>query len=90
MGLIKNHHRLLGQLLGHQVGYLWVQQVVVAVHNDVGMKNLKTHTTSTVEASHANGPIRSVSGTNWWSEDELHLEAETQTETTEPRNPKYV
>ena len=41
MGLVKHHHSLLGQLLGHQVCYLGVQEVVVAVHHDVGMEDLQ-------------------------------------------------
>jgi len=41
MSLIKHHHRLLGQLFGHQVSYFGVQQVVVAVHNNVGVQDLK-------------------------------------------------
>lgn len=41
MGLVEHHYRLLGQLFGHQVSYLGVQQVVVAVHHNVGMQDLK-------------------------------------------------
>lgn len=41
VGLIKHHHRLLGQFFGHQVSDLWVQQVVVTVHHDVGMQELR-------------------------------------------------
>lgn len=41
MSLIKHHHRFLRQLFGHQVGYLGVQQVVVAVHHNVGMQDLR-------------------------------------------------
>ena len=41
MSLIKHHNRFLGEFLGHQVGDLRVQQVVVAVHDDVGVKDLK-------------------------------------------------
>lgn len=37
MSLVEHHHRLLGQLFGHQVSYLGVQQVMVAVHHNVGM-----------------------------------------------------
>lgn len=40
MSLIKHHYRILGQLFGHQISYLGVQQVVVAVHHNVGMQDL--------------------------------------------------
>lgn len=42
MSLIKHHYRLLGQLFGHQISDLGVQQVVVAVHYYVSMQDLKT------------------------------------------------
>lgn len=41
MSLIKHDHRLLGELFGHQVSYLGVEQVVVAVHHDVGVQDLR-------------------------------------------------
>lgn len=41
MSLVKHHHRLLGQLFGHQVSDLGVQQVVVAVHHNVGVQDLR-------------------------------------------------
>lgn len=41
MSLIKHHYRFLSQLFGHQVSYLGVQQVVIAVYYDVGMKDLR-------------------------------------------------
>ena len=40
MSLIKHHYRLLGQLFGHQISYLGVQQVVIAVNHNVGMQDL--------------------------------------------------
>lgn len=40
MSLIKHHDRLLGQLFGHQISYLGVQQVVIAVNHNVGMQDL--------------------------------------------------
>lgn len=40
MSLIKHHYRFLSQLFGHQISYLGVQQVVVAVYHDVGMQDL--------------------------------------------------
>lgn len=40
VGLVKDHHSLAGQLLGHQVGNLGVQEVVVAVNHHVGMQDL--------------------------------------------------
>lgn len=41
MSLVKHHHRALGQLLGYQVGDLRVQQVMVAVHHDVSVQDLR-------------------------------------------------
>lgn len=41
MSLIKHHHRALGQLFGHQVSNLRVQQVMVAVHHDVSVQDLR-------------------------------------------------
>lgn len=41
MGLVKHYYRFLGELFGHQVSNLGVQQVVIAVHHDVGMQNLR-------------------------------------------------
>lgn len=41
MSLIEHHNRFLGQLFGHQVSYLGVQQVMVAVHHNVGMQDLR-------------------------------------------------
>ena len=40
VGLIKDDHGLAGQLLGHQVSNLGVQQVVVAVDHHVGVQDL--------------------------------------------------
>lgn len=42
VGLVKDDHSLAGQLLGHQVGNLGVQQVVVAVDHHVGVQDLGT------------------------------------------------
>jgi len=44
VSLIKHHHRVLGQLFGHQVSDLRVQQVVVAVHHDVSVQELRGDT----------------------------------------------
>lgn len=41
MSLVKHHHGFLGEFFRHQVSDLWVQQVVVAVHDDVGVQDLK-------------------------------------------------
>lgn len=41
MSLVEHHYRALGQLFGHQVSYLWVQQVMVAVHHDVSVQDLR-------------------------------------------------
>lgn len=41
MSLIEHHDRALGQLLGYQVSYLWVQQVMVAVHHNVSVQDLR-------------------------------------------------
>lgn len=41
MSLIKYHYRFLCQLFRHQISYLGVQQVVVAVHHNVGMQDLR-------------------------------------------------
>lgn len=43
MSFIKHHHWFLSQLFGHQIGYLGVQQVVVAVYHYVGMHDLRRH-----------------------------------------------
>lgn len=40
VGLIEDHHGLSGQLLGHQVCNLGVQEVVVAVNHHIGMQDL--------------------------------------------------
>lgn len=41
VSLIEHHHGALGQFFGNQVGNLWVQQVMVAVHHDVSMQDLR-------------------------------------------------
>lgn len=41
MGLIENNYRLLGQLLGDQVSYFGVEEVMVAVNYNVGMQDLQ-------------------------------------------------
>lgn len=41
MGLIENNHRLLGQLFRHQVSYLGIKKVMVAVNHNVGMQDLQ-------------------------------------------------
>ena len=40
VGLIEDHNCFAGQLLGHQVCNLGVQEVVVAVNHHVGMQDL--------------------------------------------------
>lgn len=44
MSLIEHHYRLLGELFGYQVSYLRVQQVMVAVHHNVSMQDLRRST----------------------------------------------
>lgn len=44
MSLIEHHYRLLGELFGYQVSYLRVQQVMVAVHHNVSMQDLRGST----------------------------------------------
>ena len=56
MSLIKHHDRFLGEFLGHQVGDLRVQQVVVAVHHDVSVEDLKGTKTETFKQLKANLP----------------------------------
>ena len=41
VSLVEHHYGFLRQLLGHQVSYLGVQQVVVAVHHNVGVQDLR-------------------------------------------------
>lgn len=40
VGLVEDHHGLAGQLLGHQVCNLGVQEVVVAVNHHIGVQDL--------------------------------------------------
>ena len=40
VGLVKHDDAVLGQLARHELGDLWVQQVVVAVDNDVAEGDL--------------------------------------------------
>lgn len=54
MSFIKHNHRFLGELFGHQVCYLWVQKVVVAVDHDVGVKNLRTESEIWTQLNHKN------------------------------------
>lgn len=64
VGLVKDDHGLAGQLLGHQVGNLGVQQVVVAVDHHVGVQDLGAEGAGSPRppaSAHPHGPVA------WWT-----------------------
>ena len=40
VGFIKYYHTRFWDLLRHYFSYFWIKQIVIAVHNNIGMSNL--------------------------------------------------